>query len=125
VKIGVNALYLIPGGVGGTEIYLRNLLVACFRIEHPQSLIDRSRYGSNAGNPLLGAADYRLVYHASNGRSVYSFCMCPGGTVVAGQAAAPPQVQQAPPAPLLLQISPFWFGHDAVLLLFTISPSPD
>jgi uncharacterized FAD-dependent dehydrogenase len=54
-----------------------------FRIEHPQSLIDRSRYGRNAGNPLLGAADYRVVHHASNGRSVYSFCMCPGGTVVA------------------------------------------
>ena len=54
-----------------------------FRIEHPQSLIDAARYGKNAGNPLLGAADYRLVHHASNGRSVYSFCMCPGGTVVA------------------------------------------
>ncbi|MDD2721414.1 MAG: NAD(P)/FAD-dependent oxidoreductase [Gallionella sp.] len=54
-----------------------------FRIEHPQSLIDSSRYGKNAGNPLLGAADYKLVHHASNGRSVYSFCMCPGGTVVA------------------------------------------
>ncbi len=54
-----------------------------FRIEHPQSLIDRSRHGKNAGNPLLGAADYKLVHHASNGRSVYSFCMCPGGTVVA------------------------------------------
>ena len=54
-----------------------------FRIEHPQSLIDRGRYGNNAGNPLLGAADYNLVHHASNGRSVYSFCMCPGGTVVA------------------------------------------
>jgi len=53
------------------------------RIEHPQSLIDRARYGDNAGNPLLGAADYKLVHHASNGRSVYSFCMCPGGTVVA------------------------------------------
>jgi len=53
------------------------------RIEHPQSLIDRARYGRNAGNPLLGAADYKLVHHASNGRSVYSFCMCPGGTVVA------------------------------------------
>src|SRR3989338_8851105 len=53
------------------------------RIEHPQSLIDSARYGSNAGNPLLGAADYKLVHHASNGRSVYSFCMCPGGTVVA------------------------------------------
>ena len=54
-----------------------------FRVEHPQSLINRSRYGRNAGNPLLGAADYKLVYHATNGRSVYSFCMCPGGTVVA------------------------------------------
>ena len=54
-----------------------------FRIEHPQSLIDIARYGRNAGNPLLGAADYKLVHHASNGRSVYSFCMCPGGTVVA------------------------------------------
>ncbi|HSM98399.1 MAG TPA: NAD(P)/FAD-dependent oxidoreductase [Gallionella sp.] len=53
------------------------------RIEHPQSLIDRARYGKNAGNPLLGAADYKLVHHAGNGRSVYSFCMCPGGTVVA------------------------------------------
>jgi uncharacterized FAD-dependent dehydrogenase len=54
-----------------------------FRIEHPQSLIDLARYGKNAGNPQLGAADYKLVHHASNGRSVYSFCMCPGGTVVA------------------------------------------
>ena len=54
-----------------------------FRIEHPQSVIDRARFGSNAGNPLLGAADYKLVHHAANGRSVYSFCMCPGGTVVA------------------------------------------
>ncbi|PIQ28694.1 hypothetical protein COW36_11995 [bacterium (Candidatus Blackallbacteria) CG17_big_fil_post_rev_8_21_14_2_50_48_46] len=54
-----------------------------FRIEHPQSIIDRSRYGPLAGHPLLGAADYKLVHHASNGRSVYSFCMCPGGTVVA------------------------------------------
>jgi len=54
-----------------------------FRIEHPQSLIDRCRFGSNAGNPILGAADYKLVHHCSNGRSVYSFCMCPGGTVVA------------------------------------------
>ncbi|MDP1634904.1 MAG: NAD(P)/FAD-dependent oxidoreductase [Gallionellaceae bacterium] len=59
-----------------------------FRIEHPQSLIDRARYGSNAGNPQLGAADYKLVHHASNGRSVYSFCMCPGGTVVAATSEA-------------------------------------
>ncbi len=54
-----------------------------FRIEHPQSLIDRARFGASAGHPLLGAADYKLVHHAPNGRSVYSFCMCPGGTVVA------------------------------------------
>jgi len=54
-----------------------------FRIEHPQSLIDSARFGPNAGHPLLGAADYKLVHHAKNGRSVYSFCMCPGGTVVA------------------------------------------
>ena len=54
-----------------------------FRVEHPQSIIDRARFGPNAGNPLLGAADYKLVHHAANGRSVYSFCMCPGGTVVA------------------------------------------
>ena len=54
-----------------------------FRIEHPQSLIDQARFGPQAGHALLGAADYKLVHHASNGRSVYSFCMCPGGTVVA------------------------------------------
>ncbi|MEO3879355.1 NAD(P)/FAD-dependent oxidoreductase [Rheinheimera fenheensis] len=54
-----------------------------FRIEHEQSMIDECRYGPNAGNPILGAADYKLVHHCSNGRSVYSFCMCPGGTVVA------------------------------------------
>lgn len=54
-----------------------------FRIEHPQSLIDRARLGSHAGNPLIGAADYKLVHHAKNGRTVYSFCMCPGGMVVA------------------------------------------
>ncbi len=54
-----------------------------FRIEHPQSLIDVARHGPNAQHPILGAADYKLVHHASNGRSVYSFCMCPGGTVVA------------------------------------------
>jgi uncharacterized FAD-dependent dehydrogenase len=54
-----------------------------FRVEHPQGLIDRARFGPNAGNAILGAADYKLVHHARNGRSVYSFCMCPGGTVVA------------------------------------------
>ena len=54
-----------------------------FRIEHPQHMIDAARWGRHAGHPLLGAADYKLVHHASNGRAVYSFCMCPGGTVVA------------------------------------------
>ncbi len=54
-----------------------------FRIEHPQGVIDRARFGPQAGHPRLGAADYRLVHHARNGRGVYSFCMCPGGTVVA------------------------------------------
>ncbi|WP_262965182.1 NAD(P)/FAD-dependent oxidoreductase [Methylobacter psychrophilus] len=59
-----------------------------FRIEHPQSLIDSCRFGTNAGHPLLGAADYKLVHHCKNGRSVYSFCMCPGGTVVAATSEA-------------------------------------
>jgi uncharacterized protein len=54
-----------------------------FRIEHPQGMIDAARWGRHAGNPLLGAADYKLVHHAQNNRAVYSFCMCPGGTVVA------------------------------------------
>jgi uncharacterized FAD-dependent dehydrogenase len=54
-----------------------------FRIEHPQSVIDKARFGAHAGHPILGAADYKLVHHCDNGRTVYSFCMCPGGTVVA------------------------------------------
>jgi uncharacterized FAD-dependent dehydrogenase len=54
-----------------------------FRIEHPQSVIDKARWGRHAGHPALGAADYKLIHHAKNGRAVYSFCMCPGGTVVA------------------------------------------
>ena len=53
-----------------------------FRIEHPQVLVDQARWGQNAGHPLLGAAEYKLVHHAENGRCVYSFCMCPGGLVV-------------------------------------------
>jgi len=60
-----------------------------FRVEHPQGLIDRARWGRHAGHPALGAAEYRIVHHAGNGRSVYSFCMCPGGTVVA--ATSEPQ----------------------------------
>lgn len=54
-----------------------------FRIEHKQSMIDEARFGPSAGHPILGAADYKLVHHCKNGRTVYSFCMCPGGTVVA------------------------------------------
>jgi len=60
-----------------------------FRIEHPQSMIDRARLHGFAGHPEIGAADYKLVHHAKNGRAVYSFCMCPGGTVVA--ATSEPQ----------------------------------
>jgi uncharacterized FAD-dependent dehydrogenase len=60
-----------------------------FRVEHPQSIIDKARFGPQAGHDLLGAADYKLVHHCKNGRSVYSFCMCPGGTVVA--AASEPE----------------------------------
>ena len=54
-----------------------------FRVEHPQTLIDHARFGPNAGNEILGAADYKLVHHCKNGRAAYSFCMCPGGQVVA------------------------------------------
>ncbi len=61
------------------------------RIEHPQQLIDQARFGPSAGHPRLGAADYKLVHHAANGRAVYSFCMCPGGQVVAA-ASEPGQV---------------------------------
>jgi len=71
----------------GVEMHAKPFSVG-FRIEHPQSLIDKARFGPNAGNPILGAADYNLVHHASNGRSVYSFCMCPGGTVVAATSEA-------------------------------------
>ena len=62
-----------------------------FRIEHPQRLIDQARWGQSAGHPQLGAAEYKLVHHASNGRSVYSFCMCPGGLVV-GATSEPGRV---------------------------------
>ena len=66
----------------GVDIQAKPFSVG-FRIEHPQGVIDRARWGRHAGHPLLGAADYKLVHHAENGRAVYSFCMCPGGTVVA------------------------------------------
>jgi uncharacterized FAD-dependent dehydrogenase len=65
-----------------------------FRIEHPQGVIDRARWGRHAGHPLLGAADYKLVHHASNGRTAYSFCMCPGGTVVAATSGTRPRGDQ-------------------------------
>ncbi len=66
----------------GVDMQAKPLSVGV-RIEHPQGVIDAARWGRHAGNLLLGAADYKLVHHAQNGRSVYSFCMCPGGTVVA------------------------------------------
>ncbi len=66
----------------GVEMHAKPFSIG-FRIEHPQGVIDRARWGQHAGHPLLGAADYKLVHHAKNGRAVYSFCMCPGGTVVA------------------------------------------
>jgi uncharacterized FAD-dependent dehydrogenase len=66
----------------GVEMHAKPFSVG-FRIEHPQGVIDRARWGKYAGHPMLGAADYKLVHHARNGRAVYSFCMCPGGTVVA------------------------------------------
>lgn len=58
------------------------------RVEHPQELIDRAQYGKFAGHPLLGPADYALVCHADNGRTAYSFCMCPGGRVIAASSEA-------------------------------------
>lgn len=70
-------------------LYAKNVYIEAkpfsigFRIEHKQSMIDEALFGKNAGNEILGAADYKLVHHCKNGRSVYSFCMCPGGTVVA------------------------------------------
>jgi uncharacterized FAD-dependent dehydrogenase len=91
-EIAADRLVLAPGhSARDTFAMLRERGVAMqakafsigFRIEHPQGLIDRARFGPSAGHPLLGAADYKLVHHAKNGRSVYSFCMCPGGTVVA------------------------------------------
>ncbi len=94
-----------------------------FRIEHPQSLIDKARLGPHAGNPLLGAADYKLVHHAANGRAVYSFCMCPGGTVVAA-TSEPNRVvtngmsqysrnERNANAGIVVNVSPEDFGGDA------------
>jgi len=96
-----------------------------FRIEHPQSLIDNIRLGRYAGNPQLGAADYKLVYHASNGRSVYSFCMCPGGQVVAATSEAGRVVtngmshysrnERNANAGIVVGITPDDFGNDGPL----------
>jgi uncharacterized FAD-dependent dehydrogenase len=92
------------------------------RIEHPQALIDRARLGTDTGHPRLGAADYKLVHHAGNGRSVYSFCMCPGGRVVA--AASEPggvvtngmsqysRAERNANAGLVIDVSPDDFGGD-------------
>jgi len=91
-RIATNHLVLAVGHSARDTfemIYKRGIYIEAkpfsigFRIEHPQSLIDHARFGPNAQHPVLGAADYKLVHHAKNGRSVYSFCMCPGGTVVA------------------------------------------
>jgi uncharacterized protein len=89
-RIAANHVVLAPGHSArdvfqmlydrGVDIEAKPFSIG-FRIEHPQSIIDHARYGKTI--PELGAAEYRLVHHAANGRSVYSFCMCPGGTVVA------------------------------------------
>ena len=73
--------------VAGVQLERKPFSVG-FRIEHPQSLIDQARWGDMAGHPHLGAAEYKLVHHASNGRCVYSFCMCPGGFVVGATSEA-------------------------------------
>jgi uncharacterized protein len=91
-SIGANAVILAPGNSAretfamlcalGVEMHAKPFSIGA-RVEHPQRAIDRARYGSQAGHPRLGAADYKLSFHAPNGRSAYSFCMCPGGLVVA------------------------------------------
>ncbi|WP_339374076.1 NAD(P)/FAD-dependent oxidoreductase [Methylogaea oryzae] len=73
----------LPGPAPARRLHGSQALLHRLPHRHPQSLIDRCRFGDRAGHPLLGAADYKLVHHCKNGRSVYSFCMCPGGTVVA------------------------------------------
>jgi uncharacterized protein len=95
------------------------------RIEHPQHVIDAARFGDYAGHDILGAADYRFVHHAKNGRSVYSFCMCPGGTVVAATSEAGRVVtngmsqysrnERNANAGLVVGIAPKDFGADGVL----------
>jgi hypothetical protein len=96
-----------------------------FRIEHPQHMIDVCRLGKHAGNPVLGAADYKLVHHCQNGRTVYSFCMCPGGQVVAANSEAGQVVtngmshysrnERNANAGIVVDITPPDFGSDAPL----------
>ena len=104
-----------------------------FRIEHPQSTIDLARWGRHASHPLLGAADYKLVHHANNGRDVYSFCMCPGGTVVAA-ASEPHQVvtngmsqysrnERNANAAIVVGITPEDFGVNAQSFEHSIGPN--
>jgi len=106
-----------------------------FRVEHPQGLIDRARWGRHAGHPLLGAADYKLVHHAQNGRAVYSFCMCPGGTVVAA-TSEPGRVvtngmsqysrnERNANAGIVVGITPADFPQDADSLRAAIGPDVD
>jgi uncharacterized FAD-dependent dehydrogenase len=103
-----------------------------FRVEHPQSLIDRALWGRHAGHPLLGAAAYKLVHHASNGRAVYSFCMCPGGTVVAA-TSEPGRVvtngmsqysrnERNANAGLVVGIEPLDFPQDATAFIEAFGP---
>ncbi len=103
------------------------------RIEHPQGVIDRARWGRHAGNTLLGAADYKLVHHASNGRAVYSFCMCPGGTVVAATSEAGRVVtngmsqysrnERNANAGMVVSIDPTDFPRDAGAFIETLGDS--
>jgi uncharacterized FAD-dependent dehydrogenase len=103
-----------------------------FRVEHPQSVIDRALWGRHAGNPLLGAAAYKLVHHASNGRAVYSFCMCPGGMVVAA-TSEPGRVvtngmsqysrnERNANAGLVVGIEPVDFPQDAAAFIESFGP---
>jgi uncharacterized FAD-dependent dehydrogenase len=103
-----------------------------FRVEHPQSVIDRALWGRHAGNPLLGAAAYKLVHHASNGRAVYSFCMCPGGMVVAA-TSEPGRVvtngmsqysrnERNANAGLVVGIEPVDFSQDAATFIEAFGP---
>lgn len=94
------------------------------RVEHPQSMIDKAQYKAYAGHPRLHAAEYRLTHTASNGRGVYTFCMCPGGTVVPSTSYEGGVVvngmsehardQKNANSALLVQIRPEDYGTDAM-----------